>query len=396
MAWLANLLGRGVSREVEEEIVQAPPKIERPPLMLLLSDASGMAALRMMTFENAEEAAGYIEFWYPKRSTGTVFAVWALPGEPDPRWMAAPEHRGEAVILVRDERRNDVVYPFSFVDLDKAWTFLRQEMQKDLDLGRVSIYWAVPIDIEVDALGKVHMSPDAPPPASRPDFALAAATIDPPVVAEAAAVAERADSDEFGEIPVSRTTIVYHDEPVAQEDAVATAEALFEDDGDDFPEPPHEELEPVVASLEPEPVEALPELIAEKFGTPFHEVEFASPAGEAPEEAEAAKDIEPENAAQSDLVTESEGVTRNGSAPQPAAPEGEGDAMKSHDSKRNGRSQAVPPGKSANNHPTANGDRRTPSDRYEVADDLAKLLEGRRFDRKEGPFKGFNSPRGRF
>lgn len=325
MAWLAKLLGRGERPEIEEvEEAPQPPRREHPPVLLLMSDAAGPAAMRVMRFEDAGEACEYIEFWYPKRTLGTVYAIWALPAEPDERWMAAPEHRGEAVILIRDDHREGIIYPFSFADFETAWAFVRQESDRGLELQNVMVYWGVPIDLEIDGLGRAYMSPDAPPP-----FERAQSEVAPDVIAEAWATAAR---------------------------------ALAEGQATKAPAVEEEIEEPVAAAKDREPVvafEGLPQLTVEKFGTPYHE-------------------IEPE--------------------PHAVAAERNGDQRV-----RAGREDEKTPASSVGaqasaNGSTANADSRpqVPSDRYEVADELAKLLERRRFDRKEGPFKGFGSPRGRF
>lgn len=373
MGWLSNLLGRGESHRVEEVAEAAPAKPKRPPLMLLLSDASGMAALRMLTFDGVDEACDYIEFWYPKQHTGTLFAVWALPAEPDERWMAAPEHRGEAVILVRDELREDIVYPFSFVDLATAWAFLRQEMEKDLDIDRVMIYWAVPIEIEMDGLGKVHMSPDAPPPPAGFRAEEISESTDVTGLADITVAANVSTDEGEQQAPRTRTTFVYHDQPPPQEEAKAAAEQLFEDDAEDLL---HAIAEPALEKAEATAGSGMPDHdIEEDRGTPAdgngkHDIGLPA------------------------LVIETKAAD-NQAAKQPAANNNGDHAMRTKSTNANGHARA-------NGHATDGGLARnghnTPptSGGKDLEEQLARLLEARKFDRKEGPFKGFNSPPGRF
>lgn len=488
MAWLAKVLGRDESREVEEIVQPAPPsKPSKPPLLLLVSDASGMAALRMLAFEEAHEACDYIEFWYPNRSAGTVYAIWALPAEPSSDWPDDPDQRGEAVILVRDERRKDVVYPFSFANLDAAWAFLRTEMEKDLDLERVMIYWAVPIDIEMDSAGKIQVSPDVPPAAAIVEFETADEAVveadEAEVVEVAAGVAAAEGEDEADEAeaaideavevvaaevpeievvaeeealeapPVEqpRTRFVYHDEAaenedVNDEDVMEAAERMFEDDGDDVPtdiglaedeadvdeedaasepveavEDGHDEEaeDEVLVVEEVEPIEALPELVVERFGAPYHDTEFVeAPAHDedAPKangnghseqslnealvdgeeikideiEAKAASvdgdkcdgDEDPQTEAEGQIADEQTKSSRNGHA----------EASVNGHAVANGKAKA-----NGNGHAVANGNGRHISPKLRsLPDEITRVLDGRKLNQQDGPFKGFNSPRGRF
>lgn len=452
MAWLDNLLGRGSDREVEEKAErQAPRKPTSPPLLLLVSDASGMAALRLVKFDDSRAACEYVEFWYPNRSAGTVYAVWALPGEPDSRCMAAPEHRGEAVILLRDDRNQDIVYPFSFNDFHSAWEFLREEMQHDLDPARVMINWAVPVDIEVDDLGKIHMSPDAPPP-----WAPAGAT---PRAHEACLEeAERMFEDAADDVPADIGQA--EEEAGVEGDTPEPAEAVAQNE--------ETEEEAVIAGAV-EPIEALPELVIAQPGTPFHQTEFTEPP--APDDGtrrangngkdgngrrdNAAEELRADSEESEEVKLEQPTRTREKSSKgrrrrskaderrkrepaQPAAnghePSGDGHSpaheatlapangdgangnghspaneptlasADSHRTNGNGHSPAKEPTLASANGHKANGNGQSASNRtlhgltngYEMVEEISRVLEGRKLTRQDGPFKGFNSPRGRF
>jgi hypothetical protein len=488
MAWLDKLLGRGTSREIEEAVeAPAPPKPSNPPLLLLVSDASGMAAFRLIRFGDAAAACEYVEFWRPSSSAGTVYAVWGLPGEPDARWTHSPEQRGEAVVLVRDDRQLDVVYPFSFIGFDSAWAFVRHEIEKELDPNRMMIYWAVPVEITADAAGKTHMSPETPPEW---------------VPATAAAPAEREAQE------AQPGTIFGFEGPAAEKESLEAAEQLFEGDGDDVPadvgeasgdanagdeqrEPEsvaadEEKSEEVAAAVEAEPIQALPELVVEKFGTPFHADEFTE--APAPDQ-EASKangngtngaskhsdgtleepvadvaetdevKVEPAkkkrgkngkgrrtktkskkqvkqaevSAADDAARSTTNGHEANGAEPWtadvPVLPAANGHmangyspwtahetvqpTANGHAANGNGQKPEPEPAQAAangnepwiahtpvqattNGH-AANGNGQSGSDQdVDLAEEIAKVLEGRKQTQQEGPFKGFNSPPGRF
>jgi hypothetical protein len=72
----------------------------------------------------------------------------------------------ETVVLIRHECRTDAVYSFSFTDMGSAHAFLREQTAKGLDLGLARAYWAVPAAIETDANG-FHLAPSDPPPIDR-------------------------------------------------------------------------------------------------------------------------------------------------------------------------------------------------------------------------------------
>lgn len=491
MAWLDKLLGRGSSRETEEA-VEAPaptPAPLHPPLLLLVSDASGMAAFRLMRFDDAAAACEYVEFWRPSSSAGTVYAVWGLPGEPD--GTNRPEQRGEAVVLVRDDRKQDVVYPFSFLSFDSAWAFVRDEIGKELDPNRMMVYWAVPVSIEVDHQGKTHMSPDAPPPCV-PGSALAQAEGETP---EAAPVGLPGSIFAIDEEAAKRTFAGKGDQVAANAEAASEAPAA-----DDAPEQAEADAreekvrdESATVEAEQEPIAALPELVVEKFGTPFHGDEFTeAPAperetgkangngtngaskhhdGELEEpvvdraesgevKASPAKRKRAKNGKghrtkskakkqvkQAGVSAASDGEQRSPEPAQPAVNEpaangngrqhshtlgqSETDADASsgtepwtahepvqptangHAASGNGREHEPEPTQAAasgsgpwvahtpvqpttNGH-AANGNGQSGSNQdIDLAEEIAKVLEGRKMTQQEGPFKGFNSPPGRF
>lgn len=359
MAWLTNLLRRGESRE-DEEAAKAETTLQRqhPPLLLLVSDASGPAALRVLEFDDAQAAGEYLEFWHPRQQARTVYAVWALPNEPDGSWPTPPERRGEAIVLIQDDKREDIVYPFSFTDLRTAWEFIRHEMRNGLVPGNVLVYWAVPIDIETDNVGKVQLHPSAPPPCTNAPINVAqVATHVGDAVQPAIEVAPEESAPAFNE-----------DQPedeMMQEQVDTDEDTAGGKAGDERTVPVH----------------ALPELVVEKFGTPFHDLEFADETVES--------------------VTENgtQDTNGNGNGHENGHSERQSELAQSatEEITVNGSNGHEPESQHNGGHDSGGAEpKRVPSDRYEVADEVARVLEGRRFERKEGPFTGFNSPRGRF
>lgn len=168
MSWWRKLIGLN-SRSGDANTRGAPEDKAtsgKPPLVLLASDSGGLTALRIHRFEDAKAACEYVEFRNHRLIGGTVYPFWALPAEPSGTWRAGRDEPGEPVVLIRDDRREDIVYPFSFADLPTAWTFARQEIGRGLEFDKISIYWAVPVEIVLDDRGRARIRPDAPPPVS--------------------------------------------------------------------------------------------------------------------------------------------------------------------------------------------------------------------------------------
>ncbi len=70
----------------------------------------------------------------------------ALHERPDARPDTAAE--AEAIVLTRVPDRPGVVSLWSFVDLESAYSFVRYERGRGLDLNLVLVYWAEPVTIE--------------------------------------------------------------------------------------------------------------------------------------------------------------------------------------------------------------------------------------------------------
>jgi len=161
---------------VPETPARKPPEPDpgRPRLVLLVRDAAGPASYQLHSFEDEQEAASFVQFWFPGDFDHGVIAFWASHKEPEIR---AGERPAEVVVLVRDETRSKTVCPFSFAGMDLAQSWVARESDRGLDLhpDHVLIFWAVPARISRDHWGRVHLWPSEPP-VPRPNGRLATLT----------------------------------------------------------------------------------------------------------------------------------------------------------------------------------------------------------------------------
>ncbi len=173
MKWLLNRIRRQKHphRETEEERAAteaAPPDSRQPRLMLLVHDASAPASYQLQTFEDASSAQEFVQFWYPPTTERGVLAFWALHRKPV-RWPGSSEDRpAEVVILIRDEARREIVYPYSLPNMEAACAWVMNEAATGLDLRLVLMYWAVPAKISRNRWNHVRITPAEPPSAHRP------------------------------------------------------------------------------------------------------------------------------------------------------------------------------------------------------------------------------------
>lgn len=117
-----------------------------PPLLLLVPTESGLS-FGVLPFQDVEAARRYAQSNLPLCAHRHLVAFWTLQTPPGPN----SQDHGEAIVMIRHPRRPDVAQLFSFVDMDAAQLFLRQEVEGGLDLGQVMVYWAAPVEIDVPA-----------------------------------------------------------------------------------------------------------------------------------------------------------------------------------------------------------------------------------------------------
>jgi hypothetical protein len=173
MMWLLDRIRRKKHqhRETDEERAAteaAPPDSKQPRLMLLIHDASAPASYQLQTFEDASSAEEFVQFWFPPTTEHGVLAFWALHRKPV-RWPGSSDERpAEVVILIRDEGRREIVYPYSLPNMEMARSWVMKEVATGLDLRLVLMYWAVPAKISRNLWDHVRITPAEPPSAPRP------------------------------------------------------------------------------------------------------------------------------------------------------------------------------------------------------------------------------------
>ena len=364
MSWLRNRIpgfrrNQRPEEPVAEHLVPEPPVqkpaasgFERPRLVLLVRDAAGPASYQLHSFEDEAEAAALVQLWFPSDSDHGVIAFWASHKEPEVR---AGERAVEVVVLVRDETRPKTVCPFSFAGMDLAQSWVARESDRELNTDQLLMYWAVPARISHDQWGRVHLWPSEPP-TLRPQGRLATPT-KPVFEPNPRSRRGEARAPENEEAPFEERRAL-PDELLASIEAEETAQAMDTPTeavaaAEEAPEPPAEE---------PAEVETVTELLPE---TPAEAVaaadDHAPPTGEVPATFE-------EMAAELLAETPAEASAATDDAPpageEPAAfeevePGSDGEALKSYE-------------------------------------EIDRLLGRKRWEQREGPFRGFGSPPGKF
>lgn len=134
-----------------------------PELILLVADATGRASYHLNAFPSAAAAEAYIEFWFPLHLNEGIIAFWALTWEPQRPAGPTEAPLAEPIVLIRNARRPHTVYPFSFVSIDSALAFAREEVHWRIGLDQVAIYWAAPVRVVTDFQGRRRLVPGEPP-----------------------------------------------------------------------------------------------------------------------------------------------------------------------------------------------------------------------------------------
>jgi hypothetical protein len=151
MPLLVNPFKRSAS-ETDPEPAEQPVVEEQaggPDLsenrLVVLRQAEGSFAYRLHAFPDTEAATAYAHTnLVPQTEPGSVITFWAL------HWPAQVEDSNdppEAVVIVRDPQREDVIQLYSFVDMGAAHDFLRDEFRNGIDLSLVLVFWATHVDL---------------------------------------------------------------------------------------------------------------------------------------------------------------------------------------------------------------------------------------------------------
>jgi hypothetical protein len=173
MKWLIDRIRRQKPQPretVAERAATEPatPDSTQPRLMLLVHDAGAPASYQLHTFEDAPSAEEFVQFWFPSKIAHGVLAFWALHHKPERSSGSSEERPAEVVILIRDEARREIVYPYSLPDMEMASSWISKEVARGLDLRLVLMYWAAPAKITRNRWDKVRITPAKPPPAHEP------------------------------------------------------------------------------------------------------------------------------------------------------------------------------------------------------------------------------------
>lgn len=172
MNWLrARIRGRKRRHEnTDHEQAQRQHTADgpRPRLMLLVHDAVGPGSYRLHAFADAASAEAFVQLWFPPRFDHRILAFWATLEEPMWRVDSDGEAPAEAVVLIRDEVRPGIVYPFSLSNMSMAHSWIAKEATQGLKLRQVLLYWATPVRISTDHWERVRVTPREPPALRRP------------------------------------------------------------------------------------------------------------------------------------------------------------------------------------------------------------------------------------
>jgi hypothetical protein len=396
----------GATAVIEAEPAPAAPQNKTAGrLVILVSDAAGFASFKTHTFFDAQEAAVFIKTWYGKRidKDNGIIAFWAMAECPDFKPEPGSDASVEAIVIIRDAIIDNLVYPFSFVSLNEAHSFMRFELERGANPELLQVYWAVPVQMGITAEGEVRIYPEEPPGALPPqhpanarpvihmiDWTESSSAGDPleaifrktrkdgmesevaGVVSQAAEIANVVD-DEFQAAGLRDNT--------AEVQPVAVPGVTGEPAADILPDPEPTATEESTGALAHDTEESATELTADIATT-----ETSVP-GDLGVEADHI-DVEDADA---DIAEEPE--------LEPAVPVAE--AVEAVAVARPDRPQAPAPAEPVHTRmpgfefPAA---RASVSDgpRFDAKEELQKVLRVRRWDEREGPFSGFNSPPGRF
>ncbi len=134
-----------------------------PRLMLLVHDAAGPGSYRHHVFEDAASAEAFVQLWFPSRFDHGILAFWTASEQPVRQEDPDEVRPAEVVILIRDEARREIVYPFSMPDMELAQSWIAKEAERGLKLRQILLYWATPVRISTDHWGRVRVTPREAP-----------------------------------------------------------------------------------------------------------------------------------------------------------------------------------------------------------------------------------------
>jgi hypothetical protein len=160
-----QVLQRAEAHVPDAGVTEAPPGRNR--LLLLIPE--GSLSFRLCSFPDIVAAQDYIQDAGVLMQGGHWVAFWthdAKPADSDGTTVPA-----EAVVILRDAFRQDVVQLYSFVDMQAALTYLGASVAHGLDLGSALLYWVTPVslNVSVSTAPKKTVNPAGPAAATPTD-----------------------------------------------------------------------------------------------------------------------------------------------------------------------------------------------------------------------------------
>jgi hypothetical protein len=129
----------------------SPPAADR---FLLLAQLGG-SSFELVTFPERESMRAYASSHFVNPQYEGIVALELIDSWPAARGDEMPDGGAEAVAIIRDAVRPDIVQLYSFVDMAAAQSFVGETAGRGLDPGVVLLHWAsrVPLDapVEVEA-----------------------------------------------------------------------------------------------------------------------------------------------------------------------------------------------------------------------------------------------------
>src|SRR5262249_17860415 len=113
-------------------------------------------------------ATDFVVYWFRDETDG-FSAFWAMSEDPPVGEDVLSSAEAEPLVIIEDARRPDVVYSFSFVDIDSAQAFVSDEVENGTDREQIKVYWASPVKLGRNAQGNPILTPSVPPGAEGVD-----------------------------------------------------------------------------------------------------------------------------------------------------------------------------------------------------------------------------------
>ena len=160
-------------REPELEAAAPPAGIDR----LFLMVPEGGFSYWMFTFATLEAAEAYVGSHSLQLPTTGIVAFWALDSElAAPDQVSRPDGRAEAVVMIRNPNVPSSVQLYTYMNMEAAYSSVRDSIAAGLDPGLVLIHWAQLVTLDVTppaGTGQAAAERTPPRPGSaRPQSAL--------------------------------------------------------------------------------------------------------------------------------------------------------------------------------------------------------------------------------